>query len=130
MYHSLSHHFLDRLQDVEHVAPQSVEFPHDHGVAVADVVHQSGESRAVVARAGHDVREGLCDPGGLEGGVLLLECLGDGADPGVADARPGGSPNGVCHMSIEWAPATQRLEADFCDTPTTLFPTRTVQAGG
>ena len=46
--------------------------------------------RPLVCRALLDeyVREGLCDPGGLEGGVLLLEGLGDGADPGVANTRP------------------------------------------
>lgn len=86
--HALVGQRLNGLQDVQGVAPESVELPHDHGVAGAGLVHQGGQAGAVVACPGHHVGERLHHARGLERRVLLVEGLQHGADAGVPDAPP------------------------------------------
>jgi len=70
---------------MEHVAPEPVELPHHHGVTGAQLIHQGRQTRAVVPSARHGVRVDLRCTGRLERIVLLVQRLGDGADPGVAE---------------------------------------------
>lgn len=92
--HALVGQRLNGLPDVQGVAPESVELPHDHGVAGAGLVHQGGQAGAVVTCPGHHVGERLRHARGLERRVLLVEGLRHGADAGVPDAPPpaGGRP--------------------------------------
>ena len=54
-------------------------------VAVADVIEECSKTGSVVPSARHGVRVDLRCTGRLERIVLLVQRLGDGADPGVAE---------------------------------------------
>ena len=71
--------------DVQHVAAQPVELPHHHDIALADLSHQVGKAWTVVARAGHRVRERLCDTRLGKRVVLLVERLGDRTHANISD---------------------------------------------
>src|SRR6478752_10542399 len=63
---------------------------------------QLGHAGPVVAHAGHHIGEHLVDAGSGESRVLLIKCLGDCANTGVADAGSGllrgdGHVANVCH---------------------------------
>ena len=79
--------FPDGLQDVKHIATQSVELPHHHGVAVAHVLQEGSQPRPVISGTRHHVGEDFGDPSRDEGIVLLIQRLGDSRDSGVSDAR-------------------------------------------
>jgi hypothetical protein len=70
---------------VQGVSTESVELPDHDRVTLAHVCHQLGQTWAVVACARHGVGERLNDTSGIESCLLLVEGLGDGGDPDVAD---------------------------------------------
>jgi hypothetical protein len=67
--------------------PGPVDLPHHHGVTGAQLIHQGGKAGAVVPSARHGVRVDLRCTGRLERIVLLVQRLGDGADPGVTEPQ-------------------------------------------
>lgn len=84
------------VDDRAHVAAESVESPHDQGVAGAQIVEALGESGPVIAGTGHHVVEDAARPGGGQLFGLLLQGLSQGRHPGVADdgGRGGGGGGG------------------------------------
>jgi hypothetical protein len=64
---------------------QAVQLPHHHRVARANVLRECGQPWTVIASAGHGVGERLRNTGRLKSGILLNQCLSDGAHPRVSD---------------------------------------------
>src|SRR6476620_5208614 len=88
---------LDGALNVEHVAPEPVELPHHHGVTGAQLIHQGRQ----IPSARHGVRVDLRCTSRLERIMLVVQHLGDGADPGVAEPhahnRWADGPSSACH---------------------------------
>jgi hypothetical protein len=97
---------LNGLKDVQGVAaPQPIQLPHHHGVALADIVHQGRQARTVILCPRQGVGEGLRHASSRKGGVLLLQRVGYGADSHITYAHPttwcGCMRISVCHRLIQ-----------------------------
>ena len=71
---------------------------------------QLGHAGPVVANAGHHIGEHLVDAGSGESRVLLIKCLGDCANTGVADAGSGvlRGDGHVANVSHKWCQRNYR----------------------